>query len=188
MVDKKNQTFTDYKMAILFGGGATLVILILFFAVGMPLYKNMQKTSAELKAKKIEQAALETKLENLKKLQEKEADLKSQNEKVLSALPEDKGVSRLFVQFEKIAKDNGLDITSVSESSQGTVTAPAGTLAPVTYVVTGNVRDYKSLKAALSKIETALRVLSVSKVDVSGTGSNLSTTFNVTTYVRGTGK
>lgn len=186
MVEKKNTIYQDYKLAIIFGGGGLLILLVLIFAIGLPLLNNMNRTSAELKEKKEELTQLNSKLDNLKTLSEKEADLKTQNEKVLSALPADTDVSRLFVQFENIANQNGLNIASVAEAGKVSSTTPSGSLAPVTYTVTGTIRDYGSLKAALAKIETALRVLSVSKVDVSYSGGSLTGTFDVTTYVRGT--
>lgn len=191
MVEKKSSFYEDYKVSIIFGGIGFVIILILIFALGMPLYKQLRTTSAELKVKRLELTQLETKLANLKKLKEKEAELKAQNQKVLDALPEDKDVARLFVQFENIATQNGLTISSVSETGgSGTTgtTKPIGTLNPITYSITSTAKDYNSLKSTLAKVETALRVLSLEKADVNQSGGSLSTTFSVTTYVRGTAK
>lgn len=189
---EKNQKINEYRLALIFGGGAFVIALILIFAVGLPIYNNYSKTASELKTQKTSLQALEDKLSTLKTLQSQEETLKKQNETVLAALPEDKDVSRLFVQFENIANQNGLAISSVSEGGTGATPAatskPSGTLTPVTYTVSATATDYDHLKQALSKIQSALRVISIDKIDVSGTGGSLTATFNVTTYVRGTAK
>jgi hypothetical protein len=184
----------EYKYAVSMIAGSILLALILIFAVGKPLFDGMQKTAADLKDKKETLAKMQVRLENLKKLKDKEADLKTQNAKVLAALPEGKDVARLFVQFEGIATASGL---SVKQAGEGTAAASGGTqsaspastgtslVKSIGYQVTATSPDYTSLKNSLAKFEEALRLLSVSGVNISKSGDSLNVSFNIITYTRG---
>jgi len=181
MVEKKNSKFADYKIAIIFGVGGFFLALFLIFVVGSPLYKNFQKSRVELAEKQEAYAAAEEKLATLERLKPQETELTEQNEKVLAALPTDKDVSRLFIQLEKIAKENGITITNVSEGNIEITNTEPGTVNPVTYTVTAASNNYDAVKKALAKIETAIRVLSVDKIEMTANTA----TFTVKTFVRG---
>jgi Tfp pilus assembly protein PilO len=188
--EKKPNTFEEYKYAALVGMGSLVILLILIFAVGMPLYKEYQKSSATLKEKKTELARLEVKLANLKEHKKNEVKIKEDNKKVMDALPTDKDVARLFVQFENIATQNGVLISSVTESSGQESTAASGesvsAIKAVSYNVEAKSIDYQSLKNALAQLEKALRILNVSAIDASSTdiGPVLNTKLTVSTYLR----
>jgi hypothetical protein len=97
--------------------------------------------------------------------------------------------------MEKIASTAGFSIQTVSESTStdiGTTTDSTsvqnpGQINPHYYTVSGTVRDYSSLKDALTRIESGLRLISVEKIDIQGgqSGSGLSVTITAKTYSRG---
>lgn len=190
MVKKKSQ-FEEYKYAVLMIAGAILGVILLSTLIGMPVWKDMKKNSATAKARKDELTMLTEKLENLKNLSKKEKELKEQNAKVLAALPEDKDISRLFVQFENIAAQSGLSVKQVSEGGPAGASGTASTepaksaITPVTYQVSGTAKDYNSLKTALSKFEEALRIVSIDSFEVTSGTSGMNVNFTITTYKRG---
>lgn len=191
MVKKEKSQFEEYKYAIIVIGSSILIAIILLFIVAIPLWKDLSKNSGTLKNYKEELTMLEDKLANLKELSNKEAQLKTDNAKVLAALPEDKDISRLFVQFENVANQSGIVVTQVTESktanSTGTNdTGQAGSITPVIYKVTAMATDYASLKNALANFEKALRIVSISEFDVALNNSSLGINFTVTTYKRST--
>lgn len=189
MVSKnKNSKFESYKYAILVGAGSFLVALVLIFAVGQPMWKGMQSTAKKLKDKREVLAKLEDKLDTLKKLKEKESEIREKNKRVSAALPTDKDISRLFVQFETVASQNGLIIESVQESVAvpgAAATGSSGGVRAVSYSVAGSSKDYASLKRALVKLEESLRILNVSKVETNGQPGKLDVDLTVSTFIRG---
>lgn len=200
MVETKPK-FGKYGYLALVIGGSVLVAVILGVVAVRPLYASLKKTNDELDEKKAVLEKLESNLANLKSLDSRKDEIKEKNAKVLSALPQDKDVPRLFIQMEKIAAGAGLAITSVSEGTTATgTTAPAATaettagttvsiptINPHYYTVTGTAGSYTALRQALSKIEDGLRLISIEKVDVSGSqsGGSLTVNLSVKTYSRG---
>lgn len=185
MVDKKTK-INEYTYIVAVLTGSILITIILVFLIGKPLLSSIQESSKELEDKQIKVEKLTEKLENLKNLEYKKDELEEQNKTVLAALPNDKDVSRLFVQFESIFKTSGASISSVVENNRGTQeNTQSGIIRPVAYTVSGTVKDYPSLIKALNKMENALRILSVKSIDISGEINNLSLTLTVNTYVRG---
>lgn len=182
--DKKVNEYT-YITAVI--GGALLVAVVLGFAALRPLYNSLKSTNLELKEKKEILTKLEANLENLKNLESKKEELVAKNQKVLSALPTNKDVPRLFVQLERIATSSGLQVTSVSESGESAPGTVTGLVTPVLYRISGTATDYVSLKQALKNIETGLRIISAEKIDVQGSsaGTNLTVSLLVKTYSRG---
>lgn len=185
MVEKKTNPFEEYKYSVLVGVGSFILFMALIFAVGKPLWTSYKKTSQTLKEKKAVLVKLEEKLDNLKKLKSKETEIKEKYQRVLNALPTDKDVARLFIQFEKVANDNGLLVTSIQESggSTSSTQAASDTVRAVSYTMNGTATDYKSLKGALGKLEEALRILNVSRISISSSG-NLNSSITVSTYLR----
>jgi len=193
MVEHENKT-GQYKYAAIVVAGSILLVLILGLTIGRTMWNSLSSTLNELNIKRDTLVKLEEKLENLKKLKDKEAELKEKNAKVLAALPEDKDVARLFVQFEGIASASGLNVKKASESGTTTGTAPdaattqvqSDIVKPVTYTISSDMLSYDSLKNALAKFEQALRILSLTAVDINKTTDSGEVTFTATTYVRST--
>ncbi|MDD3481161.1 MAG: type 4a pilus biogenesis protein PilO [Patescibacteria group bacterium] len=187
MVEKKGNDIKEYKYPLAVIGGATLIAVLVIFLFGKPLFESMQQTSKELTERRDVLAKLEVKLDNLKSLQSREEELKRDNEVVLAALPESKDVSRLFVQFESLARESGLTIDSVSEAGAGNATSTttvSGGISPVSYQVSGNAKNYSALKKTLTNMEDALRLLSISSINANLSSGSLSTDFTINTYVR----
>lgn len=185
MVEEKTNNINEYKYPLAVIGGAVLIAVIVVFLFGKPLFTSMQETSRELDKKRDVLAKLEVKLENLKNLESREEELEKDNEVVLAALPESKDVSRLFVQFEALARESGLTIGSVSESGSGeTTTQGTGVISPVSYQVSGTAKNYAALKKTLTNMEDALRLLSISTINANSSSGSLSTDFTINTYVR----
>lgn len=180
----KTNSIEEYKLPVVLVGGAVIISLLLVLLLGRPLWKGMQAKRTEVKSKREVLAVLEEKLENLKKLESRKEELKEKNSKVLAALPTDKDVARLFVQFESVAAQSGVSVKQVTESSeaegeQGSV------VKKLVYQVTSSSNGYSELKSALSKFETALRLLSISEMDLTSSETQLSGNLKVTTFVRG---
>jgi Tfp pilus assembly protein PilO len=179
-------------------GAAIFLGIFLILLIGLPLYNNLKQTNTELKSKKAVLEKLENNLTNLKNLDSRKTELEAKNEKVLSALPQDKDIPRLFIQLERIASAAGLQINTVSESGGALVAAPIGEsttsaqpnviqINPVYYQVTGSATNYAALKAALTKAEDGLRLISIDKLDIQSTeaGKPITVNFIVKTYSRG---
>lgn len=187
--EKKDSKFKEYKYALIVGSATLVGIILAITLIGRPLYNAYKESKRVLAEKRAVVAKLEQKLVNLKGLKDKEAEIKEKNQKVMAALPTNKDVSRLFIEFESIAMQNGLAITSVQENkTAGTVTtegtATVGPLA-VSYDVSGEATNYNSIKNALSSLEKALRILNISEIEVNGKGANnLDVDLKINTYVR----
>lgn len=184
---KKESQFEEYKYAALMIGGGIIVSVLIGTLIGVPLWKDMQKNKATAQNKQNEYTLLSNKLETLKKLSEKEKELKEKNAKVLAALPVDKDVSRLFVQLENIANQNGLTIKQVSEGSGSTPATEnqTGAIIATTYQVSASASDYLSLENTLSAFEKALRIILIDSFDVSNSQGGMNISFNITAYKRG---
>lgn len=185
---EKDSFFEKYKYPIIAIGGSVILALVIIFAIIRPMWGSTSNVLAELKTKKVTLVNLTEKLENLKKLKNKEAELKEKNAKVLAALPDDKDVARLFVQVEGVAAAGGMSVKQAGEGGADTISNNAGAIIkPVSYQVSATAPNYDSIKNTLLKFEQALRLLSISNLEVTkGGGSDLSASFTITTYVRST--
>src|SRR3989304_5627798 len=94
-----------YTYIITVIAGTLLLSGLVGYFVVRPLLRSNSSYAKEVKENKDLLDALETKLETLKSLKSKERELLAEKERVLAALPEDKDVSRLFIQVEKIVSD-----------------------------------------------------------------------------------
>lgn len=181
--DNKNYKYTLYVVS-----GAILISILIAFFIGRPLYNGIQSTGQELKIKDETLRRLEEKLTALKKLESIKTELEEKNEKVIAALPDDKGIARLFYQFEAIAAESGVMINSVSEVTNISSAAKEGEnreIIPVNYRVTATTDNYANLKTALDGFEKSLRILSIDSVKVSKTNNEIKINFEINTYKRG---
>jgi hypothetical protein len=185
--NKDNSEFKNAAIIIvacLVGG-----ILALIF-IGKPLYESIVSNEKVLAEKTTYSKNLTDKLEKLQSLKKDEADIKEKNKTVLSALPIDKEVSRLYVQFEKVAEASGLRISRASENDTVDPKAATGSTPLVRNVkYTTEAKSgsgYLPIKDALKKYEQALRLLAISEITLLKPSSNneMTVNFNLTTYVR----
>jgi Tfp pilus assembly protein PilO len=186
MVKKSNQ-FKEYQYLMVAVSIGVIGGLLLIFIGLVPSWKGMTKASQDLASAQTKRDNLTERLTNLKGLKDKEAQLKEQNAKVLAALPEDKDISRLFVEFEGIGNASGVTVKQVSEAA-ATVAAggnASAAIIPVTYQISASAANYGALKDSLLKFEQALRLLTISNFDASKSGSNLNVNFTINAYKRG---
>jgi Tfp pilus assembly protein PilO len=185
----KTDEKVDYKYIAIVISVSAILGLVLILTLGRYSWMTMQKSIATAKAQKLVLDATQERLDHLKELSSRKDELEAQNKTVLAALPQDKDVSTLFTQLEAIAKQSGMNITTVTETSAVSTTkgsATSGGLKELTYTATGKVPNYASLKQALAKFESSLRILSITNLSVDGTnGSNLNVQFDIKTYSRG---
>lgn len=181
----KTSSIEEYKLPVILVGGSVIISLLLVLLLGRPLWNGMQQKKIEVKSKREVLAVLEEKLENLKKLESRKEELKEKNAKVLAALPTNKDVARLFVQFENAATQSGVTVKQVSESGDAETNQQSSVVNKLVYQVTSTTGGYSALKTALSKFETALRLLSISEMDLTSSETQLLGNLKVTTFVRG---
>jgi Tfp pilus assembly protein PilO len=193
-----NTNKNENKYTIIIVGSAIALSIFLVFVVGRPLYLNVVKSGAELKEKQITLERLENKLTALKQLDSKKKELEEKNAVLIAAIPKDKDVSRLFYQFESLARKAGVNIASVTEVTAAAVDVPVQTgteetitevlapaISPISYQVSAKTTSYSNLKKALSNIETALRILSVDVITITEQEGVLNIELTVNTYKRG---
>lgn len=189
VTEKKDSILKEYKYALIVGSATLVGIILAITLIGRPLYNSYKESKRVLTEKRAVVDKLELKLTNLKSLKDKEDEIKEKNQKVMAALPTNKDVARLFIEFESVAMQNGLIITSVQEN-KGSGTAPAegasgvGPVA-VNYSVSGASSSYNSVKTALSSLEKALRILNISEIEINGReANNLDVDIKINTFVR----
>jgi len=186
MVKEKNQ-FQEYKYLVIVVSVSLLVAITLMSFIGRPLFNGIREQSRTIEEKRLVLEKKEEKLTNLKALSEREDFLKQENERVLAALPNDNEVARLFVQLERIATESGLKIESVSgqDLTESTGESSGSGIVALSYKLSGTASDYGSFKQALSKMESALRILNVSELSITGQDGSLSLNLTIKTYKRG---
>lgn len=188
-LDKKNYTYPVSVIA-----GALLICFLTGFFIVKVQYKTGVKLSKEIKTKGENLKKLESKLAKLQELKSREEELTSKKDRVLAALPEDKDVSRLFVEVEKMISDTGAFVESAKEGS-GSQAATSTTnstninipgVANHSYDIMFNTSTYESIKNSLDNMEKALRLVSLDSfnVDADEGGSGFKVTFGMKTYSR----
>lgn len=194
MVDNKLTRNKYFYSTAVFAVTAVAVV-ILFFVVINPFFTKAQELTTEAKAKQTELKKLEDKKVKLEALKSREDELKKDAETVRNALPEQKDVGRLFIEFDNMAKASGGSIRSITEAAGGTAgTEPTATtvgsassgLQKISYTIPVDFTDYFGFKDFVTKAETALRIIGVNdfSVNVGETGGGISASLNTTTYVR----
>lgn len=173
-----------YKFPILVISVAVLVSAAIAYLLWNPVVGSLKKSTAELRYKKAELKAVETDLKNLKALEGKKEYIKVQNEKLLAALPRDRDIPRLFVQFENVARASGIAISKAGEATNQDSSASTGTIAGFTYDLSGYASGYTTFKNLFTNMENALRLSGITKFNVSKTGETLNVELSLNTYAR----
>lgn len=158
----------------------TIVIASLFVSlaggllIGKPTYEKIQRNSEEIKEKNLTLKKLEEKLTALQSLESRQEELIEKNEKILAAIPEDKDIARLFIQFEKVANSSGVYIRSVKEkkSSSRSSKPKEGEIVEVIHEVVAETNSYLNFKRALENFEESLRILSITEITARRDGNS----------------
>lgn len=187
-IDKNKQMYAGLLVA-----GTLLLTILLSLLVVKPIYQANKKVSEEIKLKKSKLDGLENKLGKLKELKKEEALLLKEKERVLAALPEDKDVPRLFVQFEKMATSTGASVASAAGgqelSSAGSAAQVPSNISPNilkehTYDLKVTTSTYESLKNIVGNAEDALRLVDIHNFSISKKESSFDVSFNLKTFSR----
>ncbi len=182
---KENLKLGKNKYIIIVLGSTLFGVIILISLIGRPLYSNLKETSEDLKERKIVLEKEQNNLSTLKNLESQKEDLIKKNEKVLAALPTNKDVSRLFVQYEAIAAKSGVKIDGVSEASTSEETVGNELVYPVSYNVSLTAPNYSSFIESLKRMEDAIRILSISSLNISSSENSINASYVVNTFMRG---
>jgi Tfp pilus assembly protein PilO len=192
MVDEKK---SKYQYVIIMITASLFIAIAGALFVGKPLYANIKNSEQERAEKSLTLEKLENKLAVLKNLESRQEELVEKNKKTLSAIPTDKDIARLFMQFEKVANSSSVYINTVqeqeddfstNENTEVSVTLP-NTIFPVTHHVTAESSSYGNLKKALKNFEESLRILSIEQVSLSresDAGGKLKINLTIKTYKR----
>jgi Tfp pilus assembly protein PilO len=124
--------------------------------------------------------------------------LGSQQQTLNDALPNDVDFPDLLVTLDNISNNSGVTLKAVSPDQSGTATttlpsAPStGSVnapQPQTYGFSISVEgSFASLGRLLNAIETSARPMRVVGVQISGTGSDVTCSFDIDTYYQGAGQ
>lgn len=194
MVEKKfTQGKYFYSTVVI---ALTVVVTIaLFFLVISPFFSKAQSLTADAKVKQEELDKLEAKKAKLDELKSREEELKANAEKVRNALPEEKDVGRLFIEFDNMAKATGGTIKVVSEGGGSTGSAPGQTsssdigstgIQKITYTIPVTFKDYFGLKDFVNRTETALRLLKINGYQITVNDTGVTGNFTADSFVRST--
>jgi Tfp pilus assembly protein PilO len=182
---KENPKLDKYKYMIVVLTTAILGSILALVLIGRPLYNGLKKTGAELKDRKAVLAKEESNLSALKTLESRKEELLAKNQKVLAALPTDKDIARLFVQYESVAREAGVTIENVSEAGASDGQITDGLIVPVSYAVSASAPSYQDFIRSLQKMEDAIRILSISAISISSDGGKITASYTINTFMRG---
>lgn len=192
MVDKKQASKYQYAITVILASIFIAVAGGLF--VGKPLYENLRRNGEEIEEKNLTLKKLEDNLTVLKNLDSRREELIEKNEKTLAAIPTDKDIARLFIQFERVANESSVYIKSVREkktpstnrSSKKDKDDNKGEIVEVYHEVAAESSSYGNIKKAFKNFEESLRILSITEVSIRKEGTNplLKITLLVKTYKR----
>jgi len=184
-LDKKHYT---YSVAVI--TGAIVVSLLIGFFALRRAYTGNVKTAKEVKDKREILSVLEDKLDRLKELKSQEKELLEEKDKVLVALPEEKDVPRLFVEFDKMITDTGAYVESAKEDS-ATNTSATGTEAKSmpgvvnhNYTLQVTTSTYESIKNIIDNIEEARRLLNLKDITIDQKDDGFTLTLGVNAFSR----
>lgn len=157
-----------------------IVALLAVFFVMKPVFEDMQKKDKVITNKRSNLNILKDNLEKLKELSSQDKEWKEKADLVLAAMPESSDKGRLFMELEGLASGSGLYIDSIREETSvgaGTTSTQSqdsggassvqlsGGASELKYTITLS-GSYDAVKNFLTYSEKALRILSISKIDI----------------------
>lgn len=151
--------------------GATIVVLI---GLVRPAWQALQDNRLAIKKLQSKLTLLEGLLNQTKKLEKEEAEIKEEGQKILLALPEEKDIPALLVQFETLASVhnlvlNSIDFQEVSPQIRRRPTEePKKTAAFSRLIVNLKVSgSYRFFKEYLNALENNIRAMNVQSINFS---------------------
>ena len=178
-------------IAILAGGYAAYML-----AMQYTKQSNQNKAQDQLIA------SLETKQQNLKELKPNydaittaPAGGRADSTLILNALPVTQDYENLLAILEKIGRDSGVKLSTVSQTTAATAVpaavdaaaapAAAAISAPLPFAFSVNIEgSYAAVLDFLKKTENSSRVINFNSMTLGGTSPNISATLTMTTYYK----
>lgn len=90
-----------------------VIVLVLVFLAVIPLWDSVKIKYIELNSKQQDLENLQRLTEKISRLKQEYQKLESESEKVFLALPKEKDIPNLLVQFQALAATNGLSMESI---------------------------------------------------------------------------
>lgn len=91
-----------------------VIVLVLIFLSGIPLWDSVKIKYGELNNKQQDLENLQQLTEKISRLKQEYQSLESETEKVFLALPKEKDIPNLLIQFQALATTNGLSMESIN--------------------------------------------------------------------------
>jgi Tfp pilus assembly protein PilO len=176
----------EYNYALYLGLGTAVVALFVSFIIIKPLF---DKNSELRNTKSTQNAKLEKLLEKEKvlvSLKDKSSEIKTNSERVSSALPSSSDIGRLFIQLDELAKISGGSLKSVGTNTNTvSETQAIPGINELTYSLPLDMPSYFALKKFFESSEEALRLLSITDVRIDSSDSGaLSVNLSAKSYTR----
>lgn len=178
-----NPKSSKYTYVLVLAGIVAAVSLIIFFVGIMPLVKRDLSLHQELSGKRNELASLNQKKGQLDKLADKLPDLQEKEKVAVAALPQDTDKPQLFREIESLASGHNLSVQGISE-----IAGAGGSSAGVSEIdfSTSVVGSYSDFKDFLDAVNNALRLVSVTPLNVSvSNGNQISVGLVIKSYYKG---
>jgi len=179
-------------------GAICAVVIIAGGYTGYRLASSYAKQSNQNKAQDQLVASLETKQKNLKELKPNydaitnaPAGGRADSILILNALPITQDYENLIAVLEKIGKDSGVKLSTVSQSGAVAATAPVAAEPGAVEVATGpspfgftvNIEGtYNAVLDFLKKTENSSRVINFNSMTLGGTSPAITASLTMTTY------
>lgn len=169
--------------------GIAAALFILILALGLPLlvlplarqYRN--SGSYDVATRRVTRDALR---ENVKQLQAARTAFgkldKDFEEKLMLALPPDPDAAGIMVTLDGLAKNSGMQLTSIDIALQKNPVVGVPGALPVEIGISVAGGDYQRLKSFLSAIERTLRIMDVTGVAFSPRGASYA--LSIRSYTR----
>lgn len=199
MVKIKGESKTkDYYYALILGGIAALALILVPLYVLRPIINSNSDLSVKIQGKEEVVAKLEKKLTALKDLSKKEAEVKKDYERIISALPDTIDESYLLRLGQVLPSRGGVFITEYNFSAGGTAggttttagtpgatAAPAGISdVPITLKILST--SYESAKSFFDVLNNSLRIIQVKGFDLNyAQGGGIEISFTASVFYKG---
>lgn len=167
----------SYYPFIILVGSVIVVFLALVFLM-KPVFEDIKSKDKIIAGKRSASNTLKENLDKLKELSSQEKEWKEKADLVLASLPENPDKGRLFMELESLTSNSGLYVSSIREedTSQNTGTLSTQSQASESTPLPSGANElkytltlsgsYDSFKNFLTYSKKALRILSISNIDI----------------------
>lgn len=199
MIEQKTESvpMATYMIVAIVG---TILIAVMSAYAGYNIFKQAQLNQKVISAKGKADKALQQKVEDAPKLIQDYKDLGDRKKLIEHGLPTSADFPQIVSIASAVATTSGATLMSVSPSSSDAATAAAaattasGAPAPTSVAPAGpsttsysvTVKgNYSQLITVFKGLETSVRPMRVTSIELAGTSAQLNATITVTTYYQG---